>query len=236
MRRKCSASPSGSVGAQGLSELIVRVCAPMSSIVQVSGRYEHESASYGHRQSSVCTFTDWTKGKQKEATMTTCRSQSSSWVARARPAAASSSGSTARGVPTRVGVALGGTAVRLGRPGHVGAGAAGRRLRLRVPLPRPRPPGRRRDRRLVRGARRGERDSAARAALRPRRGRGGARRGGRARPGAEVTTLRSTWFSQNFSESYFLDGLLAGSSRSRRRTRPSRSSTPTTSPTSRSPR
>jgi uncharacterized protein YbjT (DUF2867 family) len=30
------------------------------------------------------------------------------------------------------------------------------------------------------------------------------------RQGAEVTTLRSTWFSQNFSESYFLDGLLAG--------------------------
>ena len=29
-------------------------------------------------------------------------------------------------------------------------------------------------------------------------------------PGAEVTTLRSTWFSQNFSESYFLDGLLTG--------------------------
>jgi uncharacterized protein YbjT (DUF2867 family) len=28
--------------------------------------------------------------------------------------------------------------------------------------------------------------------------------------GAEVATLRSTWFSQNFSESYFLDGLLAG--------------------------
>jgi uncharacterized protein YbjT (DUF2867 family) len=28
--------------------------------------------------------------------------------------------------------------------------------------------------------------------------------------GAEVTTLRSTWFSQNFSESYFLDPLLAG--------------------------
>jgi uncharacterized protein YbjT (DUF2867 family) len=28
--------------------------------------------------------------------------------------------------------------------------------------------------------------------------------------GAGVTTLRSTWFSQNFSESYFLDGLLAG--------------------------
>ncbi len=28
--------------------------------------------------------------------------------------------------------------------------------------------------------------------------------------GAEVTTLASTWFSQNFSESYFLDGLLAG--------------------------
>jgi uncharacterized protein YbjT (DUF2867 family) len=28
--------------------------------------------------------------------------------------------------------------------------------------------------------------------------------------GAEVTTLRSTWFSHNFSESYFLDGLLAG--------------------------
>jgi uncharacterized protein YbjT (DUF2867 family) len=27
---------------------------------------------------------------------------------------------------------------------------------------------------------------------------------------AEVTTLRSTWFSQNFSESYFLGGLLAG--------------------------
>ena len=28
--------------------------------------------------------------------------------------------------------------------------------------------------------------------------------------GAQVTTLRSTWFSQNFSESYFLDGLQAG--------------------------
>jgi uncharacterized protein YbjT (DUF2867 family) len=28
--------------------------------------------------------------------------------------------------------------------------------------------------------------------------------------GADVTTVRSTWFSQNFSESYFLDGLLAG--------------------------
>jgi uncharacterized protein YbjT (DUF2867 family) len=28
--------------------------------------------------------------------------------------------------------------------------------------------------------------------------------------GAEVTTLRSTWFSQNFSENYFIDGLLAG--------------------------
>jgi uncharacterized protein YbjT (DUF2867 family) len=28
--------------------------------------------------------------------------------------------------------------------------------------------------------------------------------------GADVTTLRATWFSQNFSESYFLDGLLAG--------------------------
>jgi uncharacterized protein YbjT (DUF2867 family) len=28
--------------------------------------------------------------------------------------------------------------------------------------------------------------------------------------GADVTTLRSTWFSQNFSESYFVDGLLAG--------------------------
>ena len=28
--------------------------------------------------------------------------------------------------------------------------------------------------------------------------------------GAEVTTLRSTWFSQNFSESYFRDGVLAG--------------------------
>ena len=27
---------------------------------------------------------------------------------------------------------------------------------------------------------------------------------------ADVTTLRSTWFSQNFSESYFVDGLLAG--------------------------
>ena len=54
--------------------------------------------------------------------------------------------------------------------------------------------------------------------------------------GAEVTTLRSTWFSQNFSESYFLDGLLAGSSRSRPATRSSRSWTPTTSPTSRWPR
>ena len=28
--------------------------------------------------------------------------------------------------------------------------------------------------------------------------------------GAELTILRSTWFSQNFSESFFLDGLLAG--------------------------
>jgi uncharacterized protein YbjT (DUF2867 family) len=28
--------------------------------------------------------------------------------------------------------------------------------------------------------------------------------------GAELTILRSTWFAQNFSESYFVDGLLAG--------------------------
>ena len=28
--------------------------------------------------------------------------------------------------------------------------------------------------------------------------------------GAELTVLRATWFSQNFSESYFLDGLLTG--------------------------
>ena len=28
--------------------------------------------------------------------------------------------------------------------------------------------------------------------------------------GAELTILRSTWFSQNFSESFFVDGLLAG--------------------------
>ena len=28
--------------------------------------------------------------------------------------------------------------------------------------------------------------------------------------GAELTVLRATWFAQNFSESYFIDGLLAG--------------------------
>ena len=54
--------------------------------------------------------------------------------------------------------------------------------------------------------------------------------------GAELTILRSTWFSQNFSESYFVDSCSTASSRFRPATPGSRSSTPTTSPTSRSPR
>ena len=62
----------------------------------------------------------------------------------------------------------------------------------------------------LRGARRREWHSAARAPLRPRRARSRARRAGRAGLGRRVDDLASTWFSQNFSESYFIDGLLAG--------------------------
>ena len=52
--------------------------------------------------------------------------------------------------------------------------------------------------------------------------------------GAELTIVRSTWFSQNFSEDYFLDYVLAGAeSPSPPGRRRSRSSTRTTSPTSR---
>ena len=55
--------------------------------------------------------------------------------------------------------------------------------------------------------------------------------------GAELTILRATWFMQNFSEGYMLEHVLGGRGRAARpATCPSRSSTPTTSPTSRSPR
>jgi uncharacterized protein YbjT (DUF2867 family) len=53
--------------------------------------------------------------------------------------------------------------------------------------------------------------------------------------GAEVTTLRSTWFRTS-ARATSSTVCSRGSSRSRRATRPSRSSMPTTSPTSRSPR
>ena len=53
--------------------------------------------------------------------------------------------------------------------------------------------------------------------------------------GADLTIVRSTWFSQNFSEDYWLDYVLSGDTVPAGDT-PSRSSTPTTSPTSRSRR
>ena len=51
--------------------------------------------------------------------------------------------------------------------------------------------------------------------------------------GAELTIVRSTWFAQNFSEDYMLEGVLSGEVALPARC-PSPSSMPTTSPTSRS--
>ena len=49
--------------------------------------------------------------------------------------------------------------------------------------------------------------------------------------GADLTILRSTWFAQNFSENYFVDGLLVGELALPAGTRRSPSWTPTTSRT-----
>jgi uncharacterized protein YbjT (DUF2867 family) len=54
--------------------------------------------------------------------------------------------------------------------------------------------------------------------------------------GAELTILRSTWFAQDFSEDYWQEQVQRNEVALRPDTRPSRSSTPTTSPTSRSRR
>ena len=51
--------------------------------------------------------------------------------------------------------------------------------------------------------------------------------------GADLTIVRSTWFMQNFSEDFMLDVCSRASSCCRPATSPSRSWTPTTSPTSR---
>ena len=138
--------------------------------------------------------------------------------------------------PDARGRTLGGAAVRLGRSGHMGAGASGRRVRLRAALPR-RPSWRGGDHRLLRGARRRERRSAARAPLRPRRARSGARRAGRSGHGRRGYDSPLDLVQPELQRELLpRRSARGGASRSRRRTRPSRLSTPTTSPTSRSPR
>ena len=144
----------------------------------------------------------------------------------------------ARDVAVRVGSRSSEIAVRLATTRDVGARAARRERRLHLLLPGPGGAGRgRRDRRVARAGT-PQRRPAARAALRARRG------GGSSAPssalqqsGADWTIVRCSWFAQNFSEGAFCRF------RGRRRARAarrlggaSRSSTPTTSPTSRSRR
>jgi uncharacterized protein YbjT (DUF2867 family) len=54
--------------------------------------------------------------------------------------------------------------------------------------------------------------------------------------GAELTVLRSTWFAQNFSEDYWQEQVQAGEVALPAGDTPEGSSTPTTSPMSRSRR
>ena len=142
----------------------------------------------------------------------------------------------ARRIPDSRRFAIRRAAVRLGRPVDVGAGARRRGVRVRLALSGRRP-GSGRDGRLVRRPRGEERRTAPRAAVGPRRGRGRAGRAGRAR-------LRRR------ADDPALDLVRAELQRELLRSRrssaaswrcpparcPSRSSTSTTSPTSRSRR
>ena len=91
----------------------------------------------------------------------------------------------------------------------MGAGAAGRRVRLRQHYPDALPGA---AETLGSFAELAVANGVPRLVLLSGRGEPEAERAAQAvrDTGAEVTTLRSTWFSQNFSESYFIDGLLAG--------------------------
>ena len=108
-------------------------------------------------------------------------------------------------------LALRRAAVRLERPRDVGARAARRDGGVRLLLPRHRGPGRRRHgRRRSRGW---PRDSGVRRlVLLSGRGEEEAERAERLvqDAGAEWTIVRCSWFSQNFSEGYLLEPVLAG--------------------------
>ena len=133
-------------------------------------------------------------------------------------------------------LALGRASFRLGGPLDLGPGSGRGRIGLRLPL-LGRDSGRRGDAGLVRRTGRGERRSASRSVVRARRGRGRACGAGRAR-----LRRRADGLALDLVRPELQRGLLAGTGpeqtrlRFRPETRPSRSSTPTTSPTSRSRR
>ena len=133
-------------------------------------------------------------------------------------------------------LALGRAAVRLGGPHDLGPRSGRGRIGLRLPL-LGRESGRRGDAGRVRRAGRGARRSAPRPVVRARREGGRAWGAGRAR-----LRRRADGPALDLVRPELQRGLLAGAglratrSRSRPETRPSRSSTPTTSPTSRSRR
>ena len=115
-----------------------------------------------------------------------------------------------RGVPMRLGSRSADAAVRLGRPVDLGARAARRRHRLHLLLPRPRGPGRGGHGRRVRAP--GRRPGRAEARAAAGRGEEEAERCEDAvrDAGADWTIVRSTWFSQNFSEAFMRDAVMAG--------------------------
>ena len=114
----------------------------------------------------------------------------------------------AQGVEVRVGSRS--HPVRLVRRVDVGRRARGHRRRLRVLLPRPHDRGRAGDRRRVRAPRRRPRRQAAGAALRPRRAEAQRAEQELIAAGTEWTVVRCSWFAQNFSEAFMLEGVLAG--------------------------
>ena len=141
----------------------------------------------------------------------------------------------ARGMPTRVGSRSGGSAIRLGGPGNLDAGAARRAARPTSRTSRTWR-SRARRRRSARSPSSRSQSGVRRLVLLSGRGEQEAEQAERAvrESGADVTIVRSTWFTQNFSED-FLAWISSWAARSccLPATSPSRSSTPTTSPTSR---
>ena len=237
MRRKWSASPSGSAGAQGSIVAMARSMPRHSADRPALWTFEHESGAHGHRQSRLRAGTldelQANEGGDMKA------HETSRWFsgARARRAAAWSSGSTARGLPTPRRLALRRAAVRLGGPrrrGRPRSTASGRPTSPTTPTS---PCRRRRDGRLVRRAGRRERGPAAGAPLRPRRARGRARRAGGTRLGRRADDPALDLVQPELQRELLpRSRARAARSRSRPATSRSRSSTPTTSPTSRSRR